>query len=146
MSKKAPQELIDHIGNLLGPNTSQTDLRWAISLAHHNNLSPQNCPIEELDELMSADRTIVSEWLSSIKESGNTRFPIEHTNLFTRAANEEEAEAATAKPFIDYIEITGSYFVYDWAEVAELLAGTDIQLLPSFMAASWEDYAALILD
>ncbi len=145
MSTKPNKALIEHICTLLGADTSDPRTRWAIALAHHNDLAP-GCTIEELDELMSADAETVGGWLTYLVDGGHTEVFAGNPELFTLAKDEEAAEQAADAPFMASIEVAGAHYVYDWSDVAENLGGPGVVTHDDYMAGQWESYASDLLD
>lgn len=145
MSTKPNKALIEHICTLLNSDTSHPNTRWAIAIAHHNDLAP-GCTIEELDELMSADAETVGGWLTYLAEGEHVEVFTGNPGLFTPAQDEEAAEQAADAPFMASIEVAGVHYVYNWSDVAENLNHPDALTHDDYMAGQWESYAANLLD
>ena len=145
MSTKPNKALIEHICTLLGADTSDPNTRWAIAIAHHNNLDT-SCTIEDLDELMSADAETVGEWLTYLVDGGHTEVFAGNPELFTPAKDEEAAEQAADAPFMASIEVAGVHYVYNWSDVAENLSSPSVVTHDDYAAGCWESYASNLLD
>lgn len=145
MSTKTNKALIEHICTLLNSDSSHPRTRWAIAIAHHNDLDT-SCTIEELDELMSPDADTVGGWLAYLVEGEHTEVFTGNPDIFTPAQNEEAAEQAADAPFMASIEAAGVHYVYDWSEVAENLNFPGVVTHEDYMAGQWESYASNLLD
>lgn len=145
MSSQLIKELTNHITTLLGEQVDSPRARWAIALAHHNQLTIEECTIEALDELMSPDSETVGDWLSYLAQSGHAGIFSANLTLFKPAKGEEEAELAANAPFMDSIEVAGRHYVYDWSNVAENLHCPDVPAHDDYMAGQWATYVAGLL-
>lgn len=144
MSTKPNKALIEHICTLLGADTGDPRTRWAIAIAHHNDLDT-SCTIEDLDELMSADAETVGGWLTYLADGENIEVFTGNTDLFAAVKDEEAAEQAADAPFMASIEVAGVHYVYDWSEVAENLNCPGVVTHDDYAAGQWESYASNLL-
>lgn len=145
MSTKPNKALIAHITALLGPEASETTTRWAIAIAHYNELSA-DCTMDELDELMAPDAETVGDWLGYLAEGGHGQVFTDNPDLFRPVAGEEEADEAADAPFMASIEVAGQHYVYNWSDVAESLTHPDAVPHDEYLAGTWESYASNLLD
>ena len=144
MSTKPNKALIEHICTLLNSDSSHPRARWAIAIAHHNDLDT-SCTIEELDELMSADAETVGGWLTYLADGENIEVFTGNTDLFTAVKDEEAAEQAADAPFMASIEVAGVHYIYDWSDVAENLNHLGVVTHDDYAAGQWESYASNLL-